>query len=178
MFGFEINKLLPMPSGRLLLAASAVTTLAKIMKLFSGAIDMCKDQEFRQLLMAWARVSRLTNMGCERLLAQIKSSSANAGPGAPDVERVCAAGHLAQWLTQHPSANGEDSRVVSRKQILETGAPLLRRAKAKAKLPRRKHRPAGSFTVFYNMRRGNRVKRGEVLSKSEAKAEQGASVEE
>ena len=138
------------------------------------------QQEFRQLLMTWARVSGLTNMGCERLLAQIKCSAAGAGSGPPNVERLCAAGTLTQWLQQHLAARGEDPRLMSRRQVLEQGAPLLRQAKGLSKGSRatRSHRPAGAFTVFSNTKRASRVTRGERLSKSAAKLEREALVEE
>ena len=130
---------------------------------------MCTDEEFRLLLTNWDRAAHLTNMGCERLLAQIKCAAMSAGSGAaPDVERICAAGTLTQWLGEHLAARGTDPRFKTRKQLLDWGAPLQCHAK------RHKvdyHRAAGSFVTFLNMKRSERLARGEKLEAGAARLE-------
>ena len=132
---------------------------------------MCRDEEFRQLILTWAHVTKLTNMGCERILALIKKAAFGTGPdAAPDVERVAAAGTLTQWLTTHLAAGGSDPRVMTREQAIEDGAQL----QCRAKRCKRATRPAGGFVAFSNHRRGERKASGEVLDKDAAKLERDA----
>jgi hypothetical protein len=70
------------------------------------------DEEFLELLRCWARVTRVTNMHIERVLALIRRAVGQS-PGAPtvDAEAMCAAGVLGQWTSTHMKAGGKDPKV-------------------------------------------------------------------
>ena len=73
---------------------------------------------------AWGEESPWANMHNGRLLALIKK----ACPGnEPKIERVIPCGFLTQVVQTHIFAGGDDPRIVTRKGLLEAGAPLQAR---------------------------------------------------
>ncbi len=75
----------------------------------------------QRALCEWGLTSKVTNMACERLLALVKHASPER---APLVERVCAAGLLAQLLAEHARRQRPDPRVHRTSDVLRQGAPL------------------------------------------------------
>ena len=132
---------------------------------------MVDDVEFLALLSNWNVSTKLTNMATERLLASIKGAAMTTSVGvAPDVERVCSAGHLIQWLTEHFNAKGDDPRITTRRQLVADDVPLQCTTKRR-NIGRTKTKPAGGFVVFQAQRRRQRLSTGQKLNKDAAKLE-------
>ena len=86
-----------------------------------GPQELLDDAHMMAALAEWGLKSRITNMGCERLLASVKT----AAPGrAPLAEHVCAGGFMKQLLTHHVLHGGSDPTVVSGHDLVQKGAPL------------------------------------------------------
>jgi len=92
------------------------------------------DIDLREGIKLWAN-SAIENMCMERLLALFKKS---AGAGVPSCERLVSAGLLAQPLAAHRTAGGREPSQVTRKDLIEHGAPIASNAPAvaeRARLP-------------------------------------------
>lgn len=111
-----------------------------------------------QALEQWALHTKLTNMHTERQLSLVKAA-AGAGKGGvqPCVERLAAAGLLAEWLRAHTRAGGNDPRFGARsRDLVAKGVPLASAA-GKASKPR-PTRARGAFS-YANARVGRGLDR-------------------
>lgn len=82
------------------------------------------DQHAKDLLELVAQHSNVTNMGLERLLAQIKKSVAHSSR-KPVAERVVCSGTLCQLMANHIARGGDDLRgQMSREQLLQEGVKV------------------------------------------------------
>jgi hypothetical protein len=95
----------------------------KVVLMFVDAYRLLGDANFIKGLRLWARRTKITNMHLERLFSKIKMSL-GVQKASPDVERLAGVGYLTQVLASHMVAGGNDPRVVTRKQLLEEGAPI------------------------------------------------------
>lgn len=128
---------------------------AKVADLFPDAASLLADANFRKAIQAWTLGFTVTNMYCERLLARIRQSH---GGKLADAERVCAAGLLCQWETEHRRRGGGDPRSASRGDLLEDKVPIKCAKVAKP------HRQCGTFVNFMRKEEAARRERGEKMS--------------
>lgn len=94
----------------------------KIRAMYASASDMLADTAFMGALRLWARGSRVTNMHMERLLSLFRKTVPDKCPG---FERFASAGFLAQILQEHLAAGGAHPAVVTRKELVADGAPIM-----------------------------------------------------
>ncbi len=76
-------------------------------------------------------------------------------------------GTLTQWLAEHRAGGGEDPHTLSRRNLLESGAPL-----ACSKARKAASRPASGFFMFRSRMIAQRKLSNHRLSKAEAKQEE------
>jgi hypothetical protein len=91
----------------------------KVYNSFESAEAMVDDLDFRDLWQNCDRVSRLSSMQVERLLAQIKAAIRERH--RPEVERVCAGGLLTQWNAEHLAAGGSSAKFTTIKELWAHG---------------------------------------------------------
>ena len=118
----------------------------KIFKHFGGDLAAMKGEcDFWSSLRAWALGFRWTNVNMERLFACYRRWV----PGdSADVERLISTGFLGEWLQQH---EGDDPRVITRRQLLESGVPIQAKIKRRRRCAGEAPKRAQSvFSVWYN----------------------------
>ncbi len=86
-----------------------------------GARQMLECNALRAALLEWGVKSLLTNMHVERLLSQVRAASPE---NAPSIERVCTAGLMTQFLTEHVRLGRTDPRFDCASDLVRKGAPL------------------------------------------------------
>ena len=83
-----------------------------------------ENTAFLDALHTWATNTRLTNMHLERLLAGFRRNVTRGLSRAPNQDRVVSVGFLTQLMNAHLEAGGDDPRVVSRANLLRSGAAI------------------------------------------------------
>ena len=78
-------------------------------------------QCFASSVQNFGKRGKSNDMHLERVLAEVKKATPARLPHA---ERLCAAGLLTQFLTPHLKEGGNDTRITTRKQLLDAGVPL------------------------------------------------------
>jgi hypothetical protein len=110
--------------------------------------ELMSDKLFLAALKLWAERTKLTNMHIERLLAGLRKNVSNYhGNKTTSAENLFSARFLGQLLTNHRSAGGEDPRCTTRRQLIDSGAPILAAPK---QTDEKKSKPASGYVVFLN----------------------------
>jgi hypothetical protein len=83
---------------------------------------MHSDKDWRELLISWGEVAETTSMSVERLLASYKLGCPLDNPTG---ERFCASAMLSEWVATHVQNGGDDPKIIDRKNLIDSGAPLM-----------------------------------------------------
>ena len=132
----------------------------KVAKLFESPAEMLADKEFLASLRMCASKFRVTNMRSERLLAACTTS---VDGKAVEVEKVVAASFLTQMLTEHLALGRPDPRIVTRKQLVDSGLQT-RVAQKHDKVARSW---AGTFVEYKSLAESKRRAAGVSLSQED-----------
>ena len=114
----------------------------KVFDMFDSPKQLLDDTTFMAGLRGWADQYKVCNMHLERLLSQVRQAMGSSDR-APQAERVCAAGFLAQVLRDHLAKDGRDPRYDDRAHLLRDGVPL-----AAARRDASKSKPASGFIMY------------------------------
>ena len=117
----------------------------KVRRVFASAELCFADARFHYLLRNWTQEFKAVNMHTERLIALIRRG---VGPDVrrakPDVERVVAAGTLAQWQAEHTRCGNAKPGITTRGQLKAQGTPLACTCVGN----KNESKPAGGFLIF------------------------------
>ena len=139
---------------------SPVHSCQKLQNLFASPAALLEDKQFLASLRMCASKFRVTNMRSERLLAACTTS---VDGKAVEVEKVVAASFLTQMLTEHLALGRPDPRIVTRKQLVDSGLQT-RVAQSKQKVERTW---AGTFVEYKSLAEEARRSAGISLSKED-----------
>jgi hypothetical protein len=94
----------------------------KVATIYQTLEELVACEEFKSIWRSRGAKGKNTNMHVERILGLVKKSCPAKLPFA---ERLLASGLLSEWLKTHTKDGSNDPRITTRKQLIESGVPLV-----------------------------------------------------